>query len=149
MKIEDLKTLIGDEVKTAVKEIVAVTAKEKVEEKVEAETEEKAEEVKAEVKAEKTEVKAQQISLKPEDEIRDEAQKEADKHEWKSFAHFAAAIWDYRLGGHRNIDNRLIFIDKKGRPSKPDVWEKKEAQPLIKTQTEGTDSAGGFLVNMA
>ena len=131
---DDLSTMIKDAVQEAVPGIVSAVAKEVVKEEVE--------EVKAEV--------VEEVKIAPalkDDGVEDRAQKEANSKEWGTFGAFCKGIFDYRFRG-AVIDNRLVFIDKHGNPTVPTeqpVDSQKDAQ-VLKTLTEGVDSAGGFLV---
>jgi len=139
MKIteESLRNMI----ETAVSKSVTEQSKEAVKEEVEkAEVEVKAEE-KVEKKAEKASIPNM---LKPEKTDIDIAQEEADKKEFKSFGEFILALEKFRRYGHS--DNRLVFINSKGKMIEPVHYTVESQDQLVKTMTEGTDSAGGFLI---
>ena len=111
--------------------------------------EEKAEEIAAQKVSEAFEKQKAEALAKitppAESDALEEAQKEADKKEWKSGGEFLEAIYRFRAFGE--LDNRLVFIDKNGQPTVPKNPKKRDVDDAaFKTMTEGTDSAGGFLV---
>lgn len=65
----------------------------------------------------------------------EEVNKAAKEKKFKSFGEFLTAVYNYRQGGQH--DERLVYVDSSGKIASP---------PESKTMTEGTDSAGGFLV---
>jgi len=148
MKIEELtdalQPMIQEAVKTQFKENEELKAEveKKVEEKVE-------EAVKEEVVEEKKEAIIAAALKEDKTEI---AQKEADSKDWKTFGEFCENLWMYRMGHRRFPDNRLVFIDKSGTPSVPtpqpelnlEAQDKMTSNQVMKTLTEGTDSAGRY-----
>jgi HK97 family phage major capsid protein len=62
-----------------------------------------------------------------------EINKAAAEKKFKSFGEFLLAVHKFRTSGQ--VDNRLIYIDSN-----------RKISPLEKALSEGTDSAGGFLV---
>ena len=75
------------------------------------------------------------------------AEKETSKKDWSSFGEYLKKVWLYRGGFNRMPDNRLIYVNEKGMISNPKEMKKVDnEEAIIKTMTEGTDSAGGFIV---
>lgn len=133
MSKEDLEKTINDTVLTAV-----AGALEKVKE--DAETEKK-EEIEKEIEEKKPSTKVATV----EEDQRDTAEKEASQKDWPNFGEFLKKVWLYRGGYNRFPDNRLIYVNEKGiisNPTEPKKVDNEEA--LLKTMTEGTDSAGGY-----
>lgn len=141
MKIEELQTLIGETLDGKLAKF-----KEEIDKKAE-DTVEAAAQKAAKEEEEKS---AKITAVIKEDPVakEDEVQKEVDNKDWKSFGEFIKEIYSFRKG-HKNIpDNRLIYVDKAGNPITPpeDTSKIERADQLVKTLTEGVDSAGGFVV---
>jgi HK97 family phage major capsid protein len=99
-------------------------------------------------------IKAALASMKPTPE--DEAVKKAQKGDggFKTFGEYLLGVYKARHFGW--MDPRLVFIDSQGKIAKPNLApetkvygapiEKVMTGQMEKVMTEGTDSAGGFLV---
>ena len=132
LKKEELLTAVKD----AVSEILSAKAEDEVKKEVEKTAEEKVNKVEKENK----------IAVGIKEDKSEIAQKEADGKNWNSFGEFLTKVHQYRLGYASLPDNRLVFIDKSGNPTFPTKDVPQDAASVQKVMTEGTDSAGGFLV---
>jgi len=71
------------------------------------------------------------------------AQEEVDKMKFKGFNDMLHAVWQYRA--FNQTDNRLVYVNSQGQPIDPIRANPEEKQSgILKTMTEGTDSAGGY-----
>ena len=126
--IVDAVTTLGNQIREDIKNDAEEVTKKEVEEKIE--------EAKSVI----------QTPLTEDDEL-EVAEEEASKKEWPSFGEYLKKVWLYRGGFNRMPDNRLIYVNEKGLISNPKEMKKVDnEEALIKTMTEGTDSAGGFIV---
>ena len=110
---------------------------------MEVEAEKKAAEILKAKEAEEAATKAA-VVLKPDtDELLNAAQKDANAKEWKDAGEFYKGIIDFRTKGV--FDNRLVWVEKDGQRSEPKHYDVSSEAQVIKTMTEGVDSAGGYV----
>jgi len=124
MNIEEFNT----KVKEIAKETFAEEIQPTIQESLKAELDERDEQLK--------------VDLTPDPE-EEKAQNKANEAKWDK-GEFVKAIYDFRTKNKQ--DNRLVFVDANGHETAPVHREAESETEVHKTMTEGTDSAGGFVV---